>query len=450
MSHRKVKKSHDQKIREKVTELIAPLIPEEDLEVDADDDTSLFERTILSEEAMVIWRRAFVHKSISALNYDVLEKIGDKLASTVFLQWLHKKFPDENSPQFFSEANSMYGNKDYFYKFADEWNLVPIAEEILPAGIEITDKEKSDLFESFVGATLNVIDDYYLENLGYGIVYKLITPLFETLSIDPSHRESYVTKRTQLKEWFDEKYGSDDKYLIRVGRNMIRPKPIYRQEQTRLVDPLTRKTSNFFVSTVKYPSSIKNGSVIAVGDPKRRITDAQEDAASKAVEKLGVTYEKINKLKEAKYQRDYGEAIKFLAEQGIDAKFDVIQEGEAGNNVYILVMKVRDDESNEYITVDTLPGLRKAQLRGAMSKLQSNYLESKGLSTNNDTDDEIVHSRTVIRREDSQKPKRPGKSVDGRPHTNISVVLAKKAAAKTNLNQRQQIFTKQRGTTFKK
>ena len=444
----KVKKSHEDKIREKVYSLISPLIPDVDLK-ENDEGVSVFDETILSDEAMNIWKRAFVHKSISTVNYDVLEKIGDKIASTVFLQWLHKMYPDENSPQFFSEANSMYCSKDYFYNFAEEWNLVPIAEEILPEGIEITDKEKSDLFESFIGATLNIIDDYYVEGLGYLVVYKLITPLFETLNIDPAKRESYVTKRTILKDWFDEKYGSDDKYLVKRGNNMIRPKPIYDQKQERLTDVISGKFTNFFVSTVRYPSSIKGGKVIAVGDRKRRIADAQEDAAAKAVEKLKVTYDRINRLKEKKYQKDYGETIKYLAEQGIDAKFDVIQAGETGNNNIILIMKVKDPNTDEYVTVDTKRGLKRAQLRSYISKMQNTYLESKGLLVRDGDNEEINEEDERGERNTRMKPKPKYSGGRTREQPSAPADLARKVVAKAAAERRFNTYSRQRGTSFK-
>lgn len=404
MTH--IRLSYEERLSNKIRNLLGPVFPEGDIE------------EVLTPPALEQWKRAFRHRVVSSESspsYEVHEAIGDKLISYIFMRWLKNSFPSEQRSQIYSDMNSYYTSKPIFLKFAERWNLIPFMLELLPEGYVVTEKEKSDLFESFIGVAAEVIDEFYGEGLSYLILYKLVFPLYEEMHLDPAKKDDYVSKISLLKDYYDVRYGIDEKYYLKTKMGSKPPNPIYVQSTEDVMDPLTNRMKKMFKFSVYNPRTVQpdpkgstgdRGALIVEGTLQRSIPLAKEDAAAKAVAHLNVTWDEFERIKKKNLDDLFEDTYLALKKQGIDGKFEVFSEGEEGNVLYTLYFKIRDSPESPYKIVGVEPNVRPSALRNAVKRLRNVQLAAGEKSS------KLAASAIAVKKQkELEEQKRPTKGI---------------------------------------
>src|SRR5688572_26419550 len=63
---------------------------------------------ILEPKPLEMFETAFTHRFVSDNNYEVYEKIGDKILSSCFGMYLRRRFPGRSDPEFFNLVETFF------------------------------------------------------------------------------------------------------------------------------------------------------------------------------------------------------------------------------------------------------------------------------------------------------------------------------------------------------
>ena len=189
------------------------------------------ERMLLPEPFENYFRRAFVEKTFLSqvaagttrnhkeqpFNYEVLEKLGDRILGAVFQLYLFDIMGDDvHVPQTYSDMEKYLLSKSVLADIVEKMGFLRWLQTA--EGVPVTQKMKSDLFESFVGAITIAADKYIPEAPGMGLVLSKVWlyQVFNTYirdKIDPQNPAKYVDNRTKINEiWLFNKWG-DTNYI---------------------------------------------------------------------------------------------------------------------------------------------------------------------------------------------------------------------------------------------
>ena len=182
-------------------------------------------QTLLNPKGISLMKRAFTHWSIpDEYNYELLETLGDTTYNKAVTYLLRRKFPelnnDPNGNYKLSEASKLYKSKIKAPIFSDELGLYRMARyrsliyqpqpETFPHKVNqlcMDNKMKTDLFEAFIAAIEDLIDENLYQNLGYAIAYNIIESLFENVELTIDLVET-KTNKAKLKELVDKLHGN--------------------------------------------------------------------------------------------------------------------------------------------------------------------------------------------------------------------------------------------------
>ena len=180
---------------------------------------------ILDEEGTQLFRQAFTHWSmLGDPNYELFEMLGDTTFNKVVVFYMMNRFkelmddPDANYK--LTEASKLYKGRNVADKFSDTLGLPSVARwRNLTYGqsptkmVEMDNKFKTDLFESFLAAVELIVDKKIFAFAGYSIVYNILASLFDDIEMTVDLR---LTKpaTAQLKELVDRLHG--DKVFINI------------------------------------------------------------------------------------------------------------------------------------------------------------------------------------------------------------------------------------------
>lgn len=246
------------------------------------------------------WTRVFTHRSIDPNgNYEDLEFFGDKTLNYVFPMYIHYYFEGigENLTR---DKATLFMNKymsgGYQAKLSDTLGL-PDLVWIDSAVEDIPRSLREDLFEAFVGAVNNIVNDHYgMLSVGVTYAYNIIVALFKDvpLSIEAIKRPA----RSQLKEIMDK---------------------LHRPELTFKFVPSDKPSKGR--SMVVIYSDVGDVVGRGYGDHKDDATDAASLDALQRLEKRGITRETVNKIQmkqraktNAEFQYQYERAEKAVDE----------------------------------------------------------------------------------------------------------------------------------------
>lgn len=138
----------------------------------------------VDNNAMEIWKKAFVHESIDATNnYEELEYLGDAILKSVFPKYLVRRIPNLSESRY-TELYRYYMSKMEQAKLIDELGL---AKFIKTAG-PISTNMKADVSESFFGA-LDTVSEMITNGLGYINCNNMIVYLFSDKNLDMDQAE---------------------------------------------------------------------------------------------------------------------------------------------------------------------------------------------------------------------------------------------------------------------
>ena len=173
----------------------APNIPKADLDY------------LTNDENIQLFEQAFTHRSVNSLsNYDKMEFIGDGLVNFCTIDYIRRNYMQYDL-SIIARVKMSYISKKWLPRFADEFGFWPY----IKAG-EHTSKKKllEDVFESFFGVTMHLLDKKYRpdakfgQRVGYDVCQRIIDNLLEYGSnqISIEYDELFDAK-TRLKELFD-------------------------------------------------------------------------------------------------------------------------------------------------------------------------------------------------------------------------------------------------------
>lgn len=100
-----------------------------------------------------LWRRAFMDETADVKNYEPLEFYGDTVFEYIFGKYLYVKYSDkiDKSPDLFSDLKNYYRSGPYMISMGENLNM----DKWIIKGdkyVNLTEKMKSNLIESFLGA----------------------------------------------------------------------------------------------------------------------------------------------------------------------------------------------------------------------------------------------------------------------------------------------------------
>lgn len=156
-----------------------------------------------------LYEQAFTARSYNArTNYEMYEQLGDASVNKFLVWYFYRRFPQLRCPdgiKVVAKLKTNYSSKNSFAAIAHNLGFWPF---IRTGSTSDTSKEverKSlleDVFEAFLGVTEWILDAQYQIGVGYAIVDRILTSIFDTMVISLDYEDLYDPK-TRLKELFD-------------------------------------------------------------------------------------------------------------------------------------------------------------------------------------------------------------------------------------------------------
>lgn len=168
---------------------------------------------LTDQNAMKSYSTAFTASSADAKNnYEQFEQLGDVTANKFIVWYAYRRFPQLDCPEgvkVVARLRINYGAKESFAPLAEKlgfWEYISAQEEGTERGIKYRNRHKKDLledtFEAFIGCTEYLLDKAYRPGVGYGIVYDILSDIFNELPMSLRFEDLFDAK-TRLKETFD-------------------------------------------------------------------------------------------------------------------------------------------------------------------------------------------------------------------------------------------------------
>ena len=168
---------------------------------------------LTSKKAMQAFGVAFTAASADPVNnYERFEQIGDVTANKFIVWYAYRRFPQLDCTagvKVVARLRINYGAKATFAQIADDlgfWDYISCAIDGDQRNVKYRNRHKKDLledvFEAFVGCTEYLLDKAYMPGVGYGIVYNILSSIFDDISISLRYDDLFDAK-TRLKETFD-------------------------------------------------------------------------------------------------------------------------------------------------------------------------------------------------------------------------------------------------------
>lgn len=160
----------------------------------------------LVERNINIYTQAFTSAGYDPdFNYEELEQKGDASANNFLVWYFYNRFPQLNCPAgvaVIARLKIVYASKNSFQEIAEKLGFWPY---INATQHERDTKRKSileDVFEAFIGATQQILDDERELGFGFIIICRILKGIFDEIPISLEYEDLYDAK-TRLKEYFD-------------------------------------------------------------------------------------------------------------------------------------------------------------------------------------------------------------------------------------------------------
>lgn len=153
------------------TELINRFLPGEDPGIEK------YRKIMVSGKAMKTWIAAFTHASYNPItdqNFEVLEYLGDRMLGYALGVYMKKKYPNSNHDNLNNFDTAFAGRKP-LSKISVK---IKLFDHVLTIQKLTTEKEKSDVFESVVGAITKIGDTLISPGMGFMLAYNFITSIY--------------------------------------------------------------------------------------------------------------------------------------------------------------------------------------------------------------------------------------------------------------------------------
>jgi dsRNA-specific ribonuclease len=224
--------------------------------------------------------KAFTHKTFiegredAEFNYEVLEKVGDKILGAAFQFWLYDVIGEQtNSLQTFSDIEKRFVGKEFLAELAD---ALEITKWIKIVGATLNQKIKSDVVEALIAAIALSADNYVVQDFGIVLAKRWVYQVYNTFArerIDPKNATKYVDYRSRLNEiWQFNGWG------VPLYKTSTKVKDMKEFAAVDAIGP----------DIPAFPQKYRNA-VLGSGQGKN-LEEAQETASKNALEMLGISY----------------------------------------------------------------------------------------------------------------------------------------------------------------
>ena len=161
---------------------------------------------LTDEKSLKAYSQAFTAASANPTkNYEIFEQIGDLSVNKFIVWYAYRRFPQLDCPlgvKVVARLRINYGSRQSFAEIAESLGFWPF----ISADEEERSRKKKDLLEdaleSFIGCTEQLLDNKYRPGVGYGIVYDILSSIFDKIEMSLAYNDLYDAK-TRLKELFD-------------------------------------------------------------------------------------------------------------------------------------------------------------------------------------------------------------------------------------------------------
>lgn len=138
-------------------------------------------------------------------NYEIYEHLGDGVVNS-FLSWyFYRRFNQLNCPnglKILARLKSNYASKGSFSVIAENLGFWPFIRASAEQRRTYKPTLLEDVFEAFIGVTVEILDTTYTIGAGYGIVYRILETIFNGIEISLDYENLYDTV-SKLKEMFE-------------------------------------------------------------------------------------------------------------------------------------------------------------------------------------------------------------------------------------------------------
>lgn len=162
---------------------------------------------ITDPEGMALYAQAFTHSSVSPINYEWLEILGDATLNKSVVWYINNRFPQLHNAEgvkVIARLKIKLVSKNNFSEIAEQFGFLPfiqINEENMKTKLNLK-SVLEDVLEAFFGATEILIDRHFGQGSGYGICYELLKHIMDRRPISLKYEDLY-DPITRLKETFD-------------------------------------------------------------------------------------------------------------------------------------------------------------------------------------------------------------------------------------------------------
>lgn len=247
----------------------------------------MLEPTIFRE----YFEKAFTHRTFEEgdFNYEIMEKLGDKILNACIQQWLFDiLYPEVTIPEPYAEMEKVLKGKDFLHIIMKGEGLIRFIMK--REGFYMDDKALGDVLEGFIGALTLVGDRFISPGIGYILARQWIFLMYNKYArskiIDGGGVADFKDYRSRVNEvWLFNGWGNQN--YKELGSNEI------------------RKASGISgIATVQlyapnHPSVPRElqGTVIGIGTGKN-LDEAGEEAAKKGLETLNIAYHQLKESEE--------------------------------------------------------------------------------------------------------------------------------------------------------
>lgn len=206
------------------------------------------QQTFTDQNGMDIFTKAVTHPTFDAnKNYQELEFIGDGIIKGILSQYIPRRFPDLASGKtqhsrkgtgegVLSKTRRFLEQRKALSDFALKrgfWEYVKADDETKE---KLRKETLEDVFEAFIGALVEVVDERVMQGLGYLYAYRYVKESLDEIEIkisaetldDPITRLNELYKANELKDnkpplkWGDAAYAN---YQIQMPKLNYKPQP---------------------------------------------------------------------------------------------------------------------------------------------------------------------------------------------------------------------------------
>lgn len=250
---------------------------------------------IREEPLEMYFRRAFTHSSFlmnragkeGKFNYEILEKIGDRILGATFQMWLFEIMGAEVMiPQTYADMEKDFTNTEYLNYLATNLGFDRFIR-VAADGNKVTPNIREDVFESLIAAIVIASDRYIMQDIGMAYAKRWIYQVYNTYTrdkIDPQNASQYVNWRSRVNEVWQFNGWIKPNYLTTGEARGAKEIGVRRLASASLMGP---------VSTT-FPDELR-GRQIGSGEGDT-VDEAKEAAAKDALTRLEINYPDLKGL----------------------------------------------------------------------------------------------------------------------------------------------------------